>query len=117
MSSGLSAKDEMPARDPEVSKCQKMEVLYQLLRTWLNFQDPILVILCAFFHPGESMVRLVTERVPCYAGILPTVYLKARARRACVDYDAKTTGIEPCIGGCWRWHGWADGSWAPLWPG
>ena len=80
-----------------------MEILYQL-RTWFDFQDPIFVIPRAFFHPGKRMVRLVTERVPCHAGIPPTVYLKARAGRACIDYYAKTAGIEPCIGCCRRWH-------------
>jgi len=87
-----------------------MKILYRL-RTWLDFQDPVFVILRPFFYPGKSMVRLVTERAPCHAGIPPTVYLKARAGRACVDYDAKPAGIEPCIGCCWRWHGEVDGSW------
>jgi hypothetical protein len=90
-----------------------MEIYHQL-RTWLDFHDPIFVILRAFFHRGESMVYLVTELAPCHAGIPPTVYLKARAGRARVDYDAKTAGIEPCVGCCWRWHGWVDGSWVTL---
>ena len=89
------------------------EILYKL-RTWLYFHDPIFVVLRAFFHPGKSMVHQVTERAPCHAGIPPTVYLKTRARRACVDYDAKTAGIEPCIGCCWRGHGWVDGRWQTL---
>lgn len=95
--------------NPESVKRQKIELLYQL-RTWLDFQDPIFIILRAFFHPGESMV-LVTERAVCHTGIPPTVYLKARAGRACVDYDAITAGIEPCIGCCGGWHGCVDVSW------
>jgi hypothetical protein len=60
------------------------------------------------------MVRLVTKRAPCNAGVPPTVYLEAGAGRARVDYDAKTAGIEPFVGCRWRWHGELDGSWDTL---
>jgi hypothetical protein len=92
----------MPERNPK-RQMSEDEMQYQL-RTGLNFHDPIFVSLRAFFHPRKSMVRLVTKRAPCNAGIPPTVYLEARAGRARVDYDAITARIEPFIGRRWRWH-------------
>ena len=65
------------------------KILYRL-RTRFDFNEPIFVFLCAFFHPGKSATRIRTKRTPKHAGILPTVYLESRAGRACVDYDSKT---------------------------